>query len=622
MATQSLKAIYTGWWMKPFLIQEKIIHLCSTGGKFMRNKSANMRYFLVFIVSLLFQKPLPATSIVPYTNLGDATTNSEVVVLARAINQVDAAVGYKVFQDTRFEVLENVKGALIPGDMFSVRPISHRTGDYYIDIAGDFSATPGKTYLLFLRKKGDVWSPVLLSYYVFEQIRIGSDEFLVPGSGEGLEVHAAAGSPSEPLAMYNTGLLLENLRQYPYPWDGSIGQLTMPTSANPALDRTLPTGCDFMLGNNSFLTRWVNVSLPIYYDDTGIPTGWTTYFTNILSTMNSNYLGINATNGGSASYNPACDGGPGFVNFFNSNLNGAQSALIMFDDPCDEFYDMVNCVGVLAYGGSFASNSTHIFDGQTWHNAEYGFVVVNVGAEPCYPGSSFERMMTHELTHVYRMDHLNPSLYPNQNMNPNCCNAINVKDRECMDYAYPSGLPVELSSFEARLFDNQKVYLNWITQTEKNNDHFTVQRSLDGLTYQTLAAVPAENKNTGGSYQWIDEHAQPGVNYYLLSQTDWDGSTRHLGIKSVNVSAGNPVLRIIPNPIEAEMLRIRVDLSADFDGVLQVVDKDGSIVLAAALSLEKGSTWVQKPLNGLPAGLYTLRVFDGQQQFSGRFTRI
>jgi len=31
---------------------------------------------------------------------------------------------------------------------------------------------------------------------------------------------------------------------------------------------------------------------------------------------------------------------------------------------------------------------------------------------------------------------------------------------------------------------------------------------------------------------------------------------------------------------------------------------------------------VQKPLNGLPAGLYTLRVFDGQQQFSGRFTRI
>ncbi len=585
-----------------------------------------MRYLFVPFAILCFQTQLAATSIVPYANLGEASANSEVVVLARAINQVETAVGGKIYHDTRFEVLENVKGLLLPGDLFSVRPISYRMGDYSIDIAGDFRTVPDKNYLLFLRKKGNVWSTVLLSYYVFEQIHIGDDDFLVPGNEEGLEVYGADGNPVEPLTTYQAGALLENLRQHNKasgaPWDGSIGQQNTPTKfAQTALDRAIPTGCDFMLGNATYLTRWVDASLPIYYDDTGLPTGWTAYFTNILSAMNSNYTGINATNGGSASYNPACDGGPGFVNFCNSNLNGAQSALIMFDDPCDEFNDLINCVGVLAYGGAFSSTSSHIFDGLTWRNAQYGYVVVNVGAEPCYPGVSFERMMSHELTHVYCMDHLDPGLYPNQNMNPNCCNAINTKDRECMNYAYPGGMPVELSSFEVRLLENQAVNLKWVTQSEKDNAYFTIKRSANGIAFEKIQEQEAVNSLTGATYQWVDEHPQPGANYYMLSQTDLDGATRHLGIKSVNVAGTHPFLRIIPNPLESDLLRLQANFSGDFEGVLQVLDKDGRMILERALSFEKGSAWLQQPLNGLSPGLYMVRVFDGLQGFSGRFLK-
>ncbi len=584
-----------------------------------------MRYLFSTIAVLCFLAPLAATSIVPYANLGEATANSEAVVLARAINQVETAVGGKIYRDTRFEVLENVKGILSPGDLFAVRPIAYRTGDYTIDIAGDFSALPDKKYLLFLRKKGDVWATVLLSYYVFEQIHIGNDELLVPRNGEGLEAYGADGDPVEPLGVYQSGALLNNLRQYANTpgmhWDGSIGQMDAPTFTQTALDRTIPTGCDFMLGNATFLTRWVDASLPIYYDDTGLPTGWTAYFANILSAMNSNYTGINATNGGSASYNPACDGGPGFINFFNSNLNGAQSALIMFDDPCDEFFDLVNCVGVLAYGGAFSSTATHSFDGLTWHNAGYGYVVVNVGAEPCYPGVNFERMMTHELTHVYCMDHLDPNLYPNQNMNPNCCNAINTKDRECMNYAYPSGMPVELSAFELRLLENQTVALKWVTQSEKDNDFFTIERSTNGISFEKILEQPATNSITGATYQWIDERPQPGTNYYMLNQTDWDGTTRHLGIKSANVAGANTLLHIAPNPVQSELLRLQATFSADFDGVLQVFNKDGKVVLEQALSREKGSNWVQQPVIELLPGLYMVRLSDGRQNCTGRFLK-
>ena len=141
-----------------------------------------MRCFFYLIAGVICFSPgsLSATTIVPYANLGEATANSESVVLARAVSYVETAVGDKVFHDTQFEVLDPVKGGLIPGETFSVRAMSYRIGDFDFNIAGDFNATLGKRYLLFLHQKGAVWTPVMLSYYAFEQIMIGSDEFLAP----------------------------------------------------------------------------------------------------------------------------------------------------------------------------------------------------------------------------------------------------------------------------------------------------------------------------------------------------------------------------------------------------------------------------------------------------------
>jgi hypothetical protein len=592
-----------------------------------------MRFFL-FLCSLagttcLFPCVLFATTIVPYANLGEATANSECVLLARAISYHETADGPNIFKQTRFEVLEAVKGDLTPGGLFELRPMSHRTGDFDIDIAGDFDPALDKEYLLFLRQNDDVWAPVMLSYYVFAQIVVGGDEFLVPIAGDGLEVVAAPGAPLfEPLAVYQSDLLLQNLLQHKpgKAWDGSIGRSALTASDLQALDRAIPVGCDFMLGTSNYLARWQNAAVPVYYDDTNVPTGWVAYFNTVLGALTSNYTGIAPSNAGTTSYTPDCTGGAqggNFISFMDSNLGGAQATLIIFDDPCGQMAALINCGGVLAFGGTYtSSNITHTFDGQTWRNARYGYVVINDGVLPdCWPGSDFERMLSHELTHVYRMDHLDPATYPNQNMNPACCNAINTKDRECMNYAYPLSLPVELSFYEAQLLGKERVALKWTTQTEKDNAYFTVQRSVDGISFETVAELPGLGNPTGGNYAWIDEHPQPGLNYYLLSQTDFDGRKTHLGIKSVEVLSGQSIVRVIPNPVADASLKFRVDLPRAFDGFMQVVDKDGKVVFSTALSAEKGSTMSQYMLPGLISGVYTVHLYDGREQFCARFTK-
>lgn len=87
-----------------------------------------------------------------------------------------------------------------------------------------------------------------------------------------------------------------------------------------------------------------------------------------------------------------------------------------------------------------------------------------------------------------------------------------------------SVLPVELLSFHGKVSE-RKVYLNWITQSEINNDYFTIEKSKDAINYEFLTNVSgAGNSNVPVQYTAIDEEPFNGINYYRLTQTDFNGT--------------------------------------------------------------------------------------------------
>ncbi len=49
-------------------------------------------------------------------------------------------------------------------------------------------------------------------------------------------------------------------------------------------------------------------------------------------------------------------------------------------------------------------------------------------------------------------------------------------------------LPIELTYFQAH-HSESSVNINWQTATEKNNDYFTLERSKDGINYETIGTV-------------------------------------------------------------------------------------------------------------------------------------
>ncbi len=88
-----------------------------------------------------------------------------------------------------------------------------------------------------------------------------------------------------------------------------------------------------------------------------------------------------------------------------------------------------------------------------------------------------------------------------------------------------TSLPIELTYFNAKAGDG-KVYLDWQTATEINNDYFTVERSKEGSLYEQIQNIKsAGNSSVTAYYNTTDNSPYPGTSYYRLRQTDYDGKS-------------------------------------------------------------------------------------------------
>lgn len=92
----------------------------------------------------------------------------------------------------------------------------------------------------------------------------------------------------------------------------------------------------------------------------------------------------------------------------------------------------------------------------------------------------------------------------------------------------PIILPTELTEFMATYHEKEnKNEVIWRTQSERFNDHFTLERSIDGSSWTMINKQEgAENSTSPIDYKHDDLDYLPGqINYYRLSQTDFDGET-------------------------------------------------------------------------------------------------
>jgi hypothetical protein len=95
-------------------------------------------------------------------------------------------------------------------------------------------------------------------------------------------------------------------------------------------------------------------------------------------------------------------------------------------------------------------------------------------------------------------------------------------------------LPIELLSFTGNKIDNYN-YIEWTTSSEINNDYFTLERSNDGESWKRIYYISgAGNSNQKIMYNFKDYEFKKYINYYKLTQVDFDGEGKEFFIISVD----------------------------------------------------------------------------------------
>ena len=164
-------------------------------------------------------------------------------------------------------------------------------------------------------------------------------------------------------------------------------------------------------------------------------------------------------------------------------------------------------------------------------------------------------------------------------------------------------LPVTFVAFTGRQVGNS-VVLDWATLSEKDNDYFEIERSLDGVNFVTIGYVGgAGDSDRRIDYTFSDNAPEQGWLYYRLSQVDFDG-TRVYADKVVSVLyAGNETeqLTIVPNPTDG---RFRVSAAGSMaGGVVQLLSQTGSVV--RTINVDGFDAVLD--ISDLPNGIYLLR---------------
>ncbi|MFT5820222.1 MAG: biopolymer transport protein ExbB [Crocinitomix sp.] len=173
-------------------------------------------------------------------------------------------------------------------------------------------------------------------------------------------------------------------------------------------------------------------------------------------------------------------------------------------------------------------------------------------------------------------------------------------------------LPIELFDFTVEKVSS-KVRLEWVTLSERNNDFFTIEHSIDAVNWTPIMEIPGAG-NSSSQLNYFEFHNTPkiGINYYRLKQTDYDRKFEYFKTKSIQIDPYN-VLNVYPNPAENMITVISKEDLIEND--IRIFDLTGRDVTNLVSFSRLTDNQFELKLSELSNGIYLINSSQGVHQF-------
>jgi len=156
--------------------------------------------------------------------------------------------------------------------------------------------------------------------------------------------------------------------------------------------------------------------------------------------------------------------------------------------------------------------------------------------------------------------------------------------------------------------------LKWIVLNEIDVKAYELQKSLDGVNFNTITSVSSKTIsaiNPKLDYGFTDNNSISNDGYYRLKQIAKDGSVLYSNIvliKGLKIS-GLVVGNIFPNPVKSS-LNVMIATSSNKLINISITDMNGKQVIRANRSINQGDNNLSFNLEKLAVGTYTISVTD------------
>ncbi len=170
-----------------------------------------------------------------------------------------------------------------------------------------------------------------------------------------------------------------------------------------------------------------------------------------------------------------------------------------------------------------------------------------------------------------------------------------------------SVMPVQFISFDVHKAGNA-VLLNWVTDQEKNNSHFKVERSRDGKIFETIGMVFAKEEGMVNRYEFRDPSAPEATVYYRLRQIDQDGRSSFSRVQFIR--SAEPKESFLAYSPAQNNICVKFSNPLDTQIEVKVLNMRGQVVSTRIAVASTTSVDIRS--NSLVKGMYVVQLVSRQ----------
>ncbi|MEQ1675906.1 MAG: GEVED domain-containing protein [Chitinophagaceae bacterium] len=193
-------------------------------------------------------------------------------------------------------------------------------------------------------------------------------------------------------------------------------------------------------------------------------------------------------------------------------------------------------------------------------------------------------------------------------LNSSDFNIAGAANGEVEDYIYDGPILPATGFILKATKENSDIKLDWSTLQESNTRTFEVERSTDGVNFNTIGSLPAAGISTDlRTYRYTDRNVTFSPVFYRIKLVDMDAKKSYSNQVVVRITDQQQMVQVYPNPVVSSTFRLEFSRPGEFD--IQLFNSTGLLMLRKQVKAVSGQL---EEINrkSMVAGMYYLKVTD------------